>query len=334
MDHLDMSDIQPADLVSSRGTTLLGLYLVALGTALIYLTAVVWPPDFDVAAQRAGSTKDQKDVESPIVFVFPKIWAGDATKAEPRSPQPPHPEDKARVDFGAGSHVESEGSTTTISVAVSYDHRLLLLVIVVGALGSYIHVASSFGDFVGNRTFTRSWVWWYLLRPYVGVPLAVLFYFVVRAGFLTAGASAGDVNRFGIAAVAGLVGMFSVTAADKLKELFDTLFKTDVKRKDSLTSSVANTKNGKTESQESPVPTVSNIESDANVIRIFGSGFTDQSAILVNDDERPSSETTLISDAEVTVARHKEDKGQIVVEVSNPSPGGGRSGRKTINLES
>ena len=63
------------------------------------------------------------------------------------------------------------------------------------------------------------------------MPMAVLFYFVVRAGFLSSGVSAGEVNRFGIAAVAGLVGMFSVKAGDKLKELFDTLFKTETAAK-------------------------------------------------------------------------------------------------------
>ena len=61
--------------------------------------------------------------------------------------------------------------------------------------------------------------------------MGVLFYFVVRAGFLSSGVSAGEVNRFGIAAVAGLVGMFSVKAGDKLKELFDTLFKTETAAK-------------------------------------------------------------------------------------------------------
>ena len=107
----------------------------------------------------------------------------------------------------------------------------------------------------------------------LGVPMAVLFYFVVRAGFLSSGVSAGEVNRFGIAAVAGLVGMFSVKAGDKLKELFDTLFKTEPQRKDTLTN---------------PVPVVQSIKPTEQVIGaqfvdvvISGVGFVPSSVVKV-----------------------------------------------------
>ena len=43
-------------------------------------------------------------------------------------------------------------------------------------------------------------------------------------------------SPFGIAGLSGLVGMFSKQAIDKLREVFETLFKTteDDKRKDKL----------------------------------------------------------------------------------------------------
>ena len=121
--------------------------------------------------------------------------------------------------------------------------RLILLVLLVGAIGSYLHAASSFVDYLGNRTFVESWIWWYLLRPFIGMLLALLFYFVFRGGFITAGntqANATDfINPFGIAAMAGLVGMFSKVATDKLNEVFTTLFRPapgqgDAKRGDKL----------------------------------------------------------------------------------------------------
>ena len=72
-------------------------------------------------------------------------------------------------------------------------------------------------------------------------------------------------NRFGIAAIAGLAGMFSLKAADKMKELFDTLFKTAEKRKDSL---------------ENPVPTIQALKPDKHPVGaelpgvlVEGSGF-------------------------------------------------------------
>lgn len=54
--------------------------------------------------------------------------------------------------------------------------------------------------------------------------LAVIFYLVLRGGLLSAGASASDISPYGFAAVAGLVGMFSKQATDKLEEVFSNLF--------------------------------------------------------------------------------------------------------------
>ena len=44
--------------------------------------------------------------------------------------------------------------------------RYLALVAVAGALGSYIHLATSFSDYLGNRQFVNRWKWWYVLRPF------------------------------------------------------------------------------------------------------------------------------------------------------------------------
>lgn len=124
---------------------------------------------------------------------------------------------------------------------ISPETRLLLLVMAMGALGSYIHAATSFVSYVGNRSFIKSWTWWYVLRPFIGVALAVIFYFVVRGGFLSAGADASDTSPYGFAALAGLVGMFSKQATDKLEELFSDLLVTrkgggDQKRGDKLSA--------------------------------------------------------------------------------------------------
>jgi hypothetical protein len=104
--------------------------------------------------------------------------------------------------------------------------QLLLLAILAGALGSFIHSLKSFGDFVGNRTLTASWFWWYITRPFLGAALAVVFYAVLRGGFMAGtAADAKAVNQFGVIAVGALVGMFADKASDKLADIFDTLFK-------------------------------------------------------------------------------------------------------------
>lgn len=113
------------------------------------------------------------------------------------------------------------------------EMRLLLLVMAMGALGSYVHAGTSFVSYVGNRSFVGSWTWWYILRPFIGLALAVVFYFVIRGGLLSGGAVASDISPFGFAAVAGLVGMFSKQATDKLEELFNDLFKVSKEAGDS-----------------------------------------------------------------------------------------------------
>lgn len=119
---------------------------------------------------------------------------------------------------------------------VSVEARYLLLVMASGILGSFVHAATSFADFVGNRRIQRSWLWWYALRPFIGFSLALIFYVAIRAGFFSTDADAEDLNVYGVAAIGAMTGMFSKQATDKLREMFDTLFRTagDERRSDSL----------------------------------------------------------------------------------------------------
>lgn len=107
---------------------------------------------------------------------------------------------------------------------LSTELRYLLLVISSGALGGSIHSLTSFVEYVGARRLMKSWLLWYLYRVFVAVPLAMIFYLVIRGGIVSTGASASVLNPFGIAAVSGLVGMFSQSASDKLSEVVQTLF--------------------------------------------------------------------------------------------------------------
>lgn len=114
-----------------------------------------------------------------------------------------------------------------LQLQLADETRFLLIVIVSGALGSYIHLATSFADFVGNQRLSWSWGWWYVLRPFIGVALAVIVYFVVRGGLIAGSGSAADLSPYGIAAIAGMSGMFSKQATDKLREVFENLFRTE-----------------------------------------------------------------------------------------------------------
>ena len=200
-----------------------------------------------------------------------------------------------------------------LNIWTTLEERLLLLVIVAGALGSYIHAATSYSDYRGNRQFSHSWLLWYLLRPFVGVSLSLIVYFAVRGGLLSmvlGGAEANDatnINPFGIAAIAGLTGMFSKQAADKLAEVFSTLFKSggDDARKDSLTVSTAITRIYPDEG-----PTAGGTK-----IIITGTGFADQAKVLFGG--KPAVNVEIVNGTTIKLETPPGDPGAVDVSVQN-----------------
>lgn len=209
------------------------------------------------------------------------------------------------------------------SFTPTLDSALLLLVVLVSALGSYVHAATSFADYYGNRKLHASWLWWYLLRVFIGCSLALLFYFALRGGFFSAGSSSKDVNPYGIAALAGLVGLFSKQATDKLRELFDTAFRVragdgDDARADSIVN---------------PKPVLVAVEpprltADTIDLVLRGSGFTAESVVRVlqpNGDTVPRQAT--FRDASTLSLRLEQADvsapGLVRLSVHTPPPGGG-----------
>jgi len=108
------------------------------------------------------------------------------------------------------------------------DDGLLLLALLAGVLGSFMHAAQSLAMYVGNGQLKTSWLLWYMLRPAIGGVLGLLFYFFLRAGLIpSAGNSYTDaVSPYGVVAFGALAGWFSKRATDKLAEIFETLFRT------------------------------------------------------------------------------------------------------------
>jgi len=118
------------------------------------------------------------------------------------------------------------GGATNLSVfglRLGREGRVLLLVSLTGGLGACIHGATSFIYFCGKGQLFRSWGWWYVFRPFIGASLAVVVYAALRGSLLTARVSPEDMNIFGVVAIAGLSGMFSKQAVEKLRQMFDLL---------------------------------------------------------------------------------------------------------------
>lgn len=188
---------------------------------------------------------------------------------------------------------QSTRSFEAIGIVFSAEIRMLLLVMCAGGLGSFLHAATSFADYVGNQRLSTSWFWWYGLRLPIGMVLALVIYAVIRGGMLVPGAGPENLSRYGVVAVAFLSGMFSKQATDKLDELFKTLFRTepsggDAQRSDKLTD-VSPTITG---IAPSPAP------AGVTTLTIDGTEFSSATQLSINGQ---LLDTTLVSSTRLTV---------------------------------
>ena len=107
--------------------------------------------------------------------------------------------------------------------SVPDESRLFLIVALAGALGSMVHSLRSLYWYIGNKELVLRWVTMYILLPFVGATLALVFYFVIRGGFFSPQTTVQQTSPFGFAALSGLVGLFSEQAVLKLKAVPDIL---------------------------------------------------------------------------------------------------------------
>ncbi len=115
-------------------------------------------------------------------------------------------------------------------IQISFEQKMFLLTFLMGAMGSLIHAILSISKRTGEKDFDVSWFWWYLMKPFVGGLMGLMFYFVIRGGILAGSISAENINIYGICGIAGLAGLFSEQANKKLKEVFDTIFRVEEKK--------------------------------------------------------------------------------------------------------
>lgn len=158
--------------------------------------------------------------------------------------------------------------------------RLLMIVLVSGALGSAVSAARTYANFHGLGRYEPSWTWWYLMKVPIGMGLALFLYMVVRGGLFSAslsdsGAVMDTANPFGFAALGALAGMFAKEASDKLEEIFKAVFRT---------------------AEKPPVaPKIDRLDPAAKKVRdadltlkVEGSGFDPKATVKVGDNKRDS----------------------------------------------
>jgi hypothetical protein len=116
----------------------------------------------------------------------------------------------------------------------STDVIIILLAMSAGVTGSFILAASSYVKYHGNKTLVLSWIPWYLARAPIGAALAIIMYLVIRAGLIPTTTASEQVSPLGVAALAGLAGMFSNRAVDQLERIFTAAFGKDPEQEDPL----------------------------------------------------------------------------------------------------
>jgi len=216
------------------------------------------------------------------------------------------------------------------TVKADLTTAFVLLALLTGSLGAYIHTATSFATFVGNRTLKASWLWWYALRIFIGAALALVIYFAFRGGLLTTQASTVQVNPYGVAAISGLAGLFNKQATDKLKEVFETLFRTGPEAGDA----------GRIDKADERRPVITRVEpgsiriGEKPKVNLFGQKFEQGATVLVDGHTRP---TEFVSDKQLTVQLEEADTsraGSLEIIVKSPPPSELSSERAELKVTS
>jgi hypothetical protein len=226
------------------GADLLACYLF-LVFSVVFLMILLWPSEIpNIDTLKADQVQAQSNVDKKKLALQTGLGSatGKGTDTTTGSAQQKASDvlldqltaedQEARADLDAATKKLRAATSPKVDTRMVKDFNreidLLCLVLLAGALGSFLHMAQSFSDFTGNRTLKSSWVWWYCFLPFVGSGLALILYASLRGGLITAATTptvkTADLNPYGLVAAAALAGMFSKAATKKLGEVFDTVF--------------------------------------------------------------------------------------------------------------
>ena len=116
------------------------------------------------------------------------------------------------------------------TVTANAEIRNLLVTMFAAGIGSIITTILAYLKHASVKCdFKLAYIPWYFARPLIGVLLGVVFYFVLKGGLLAVGTppNSSDINMYGLGGFATLVGLFSKSAVEKLRDVFGTLFSTE-----------------------------------------------------------------------------------------------------------
>jgi hypothetical protein len=283
--------------------------------SVVKVTSVV-PKSGDVA----GGTL--VEIAGEGFLAKPKVTFGDSSATEVQrvsaasisAKTPPH--SAGAVDVTV---TNTDDSTGTLSSGYTYDtclaqcrSRLLLLVLLAGALGACFHALRSLWMFVGNRDLKQSWVLMYILLPINGAVLAFIFFIIISAGSGFFSQPQGSNSCFWIIGIAALVGLFSQQAAERLKTIAEAVFSAVPKKADSLTA------------QPSGSLSVTSIDpatgpvAGGTTVTIIGTGFTNTCTVSFGDVAGTNFKFSSSSSISVDTPAGKQ-AGPVDVTVTEPA---------------
>ncbi len=227
--------------VSTKGIVFLALYLVVAILLCFYGLIVLWPgpsPSGQVPPGKAATAPTPTPTATPPSDGMTQSSLATATPVSTLTLTPSATLSSERLAQSSPAESAPGGIATPTPtpsaergrIRILFWHfeiwdevRLLLIVILAGALGSLVHTVRSVYWYVGNRKLKWSWLPKYLLQPFAGSALAMIFYVVVRGGFFSPQTTFESTSPFGFAALAALVGLFSEQAVLKLKTVAETV---------------------------------------------------------------------------------------------------------------
>jgi hypothetical protein len=229
--------------------------------------------------------------------VFPKH--GDELKQDGTYTAPQHLTETERVTVTAFDAANlSHFASATFKLAPSAparggatwppELRIFALVMIMGALGSYLGSSRSFVNYVGNRQFVASWGLFYFVRPSFGIGLALLAYLGYRIGAVPGPANTPPGDPYAIAFLAGMVGLFADMTLEKLKDLMTVIFRTPDDRKDKM-------------APQTTAPGIDSVTASAATgqLTVQGAKFISGAQVLLNNAALP---TTFVNEGKLTAA--------------------------------
>jgi hypothetical protein len=220
--------------VGTIGIVVLTFYLIAAILLCFYGLIVLWPgpsPSGQVPPGIAAVAPSPTPSVTPLsdsVIRSPFATSAQVSTLTPAPSGAPSSSNPTQTPSAESPPVITPGTRSPITIfgrkfEIWDEVRLLLIVILAGALGSLVHTVRSVYWYIGNRTLKWSWLAKYILQPFAGSALAVIFYVVIRGGFFSPQTTFENTSPFGFAALAALVGLFSEQAVLKLKRVAETV---------------------------------------------------------------------------------------------------------------